>query len=272
MTTKLPLIYAGIEVGCWMTVNYICQAEALEYIPAGKCSFIAAMAVALVPIMAGIFQKKPIHLLSMISAAIALMGVGIIEDFIPLFGGGSAVHSASHDNSFLFLGMGKGDWLALGQPIGFGYGMMRISYYIEKYAHIPNRVLIITAVQCIMCCMCLLGWVVFDSIFVNHNFPPDLRYMFLEPHRFIALCWTGIFTTVLNIILQGIALQKASATDASLIFSTEPLMGSLFAGWLLNEQLTTATYIGGAFILAACILGSFSSSSESNSTNKNLNH
>eukprot|EP00525_Craspedostauros_australis_P001348 CAMPEP_0198130140 /NCGR_PEP_ID=MMETSP1442-20131203/53256_1 /TAXON_ID= /ORGANISM="Craspedostauros australis, Strain CCMP3328" /LENGTH=216 /DNA_ID=CAMNT_0043790687 /DNA_START=13 /DNA_END=663 /DNA_ORIENTATION=+ len=83
----------------------------------------------------------------------------------------------------------------------------------------------------------------------------DLSYMW-EMHRIIALLWTGVVTTVVAIIMQGIALQKASATDAALIFSTEPVWGSLFAGWLLNEELSSTTYIGGAFILIACVLGS----------------
>jgi hypothetical protein len=90
----------------------------------------------------------------------------------------------------------------------------------------------------------------------------------LETHRLVALGWTGIVTTVVAITVQGIALQKASATDASLIFSTEPIWGSLFARWLLNESLTKTTYIGGAFILAACVLGSLTDSSDLSPTER----
>ena len=242
---NLQIIKAGLECGFWMSVNYVCQAEALEYIPAGKCAFIAALAVAIVPIFAGFFLGKPIKPISLFSSVIALLGVAILENLFQ-------VGATAPINSGIFSSLGKGDILALGQPLGFGYGVMRIEHYIEKYSHVPNRVLTLTASQCVAVCVLSFLWVLYDS----DGQVPDLAYM-METHRLIALGWTGIVTTVLAIILQGIALQKASATDASLIFSTEPVWGSLFAGWLLNESLSRTTYIGGSLILAACVLGSF---------------
>eukprot|EP00538_Stauroneis_constricta_P004865 CAMPEP_0119549096 /NCGR_PEP_ID=MMETSP1352-20130426/2873_1 /TAXON_ID=265584 /ORGANISM="Stauroneis constricta, Strain CCMP1120" /LENGTH=476 /DNA_ID=CAMNT_0007594559 /DNA_START=181 /DNA_END=1608 /DNA_ORIENTATION=+ len=256
------LIFAGMECGLWMTMNYVCQAEALEFIPAGKCAFIGALAVVTVPIFAGIFLKKPIRPMNLVSAAIALLGVAILENVLPIASSADKMIPdtvATPHNPHMFLGLGKGDLLALGQPIGFGYGVMRIEHHLERHAHIPNRVLAMTAAQCVTVCILTFGWVLTDrysetGIFLTSI---DLSYMW-EFHRLMALAWTGIITTVVAIILQGIALQKASATDAALIFSTEPVWGSLFAGWLLKEKLSSTTYVGGSFILAACFIGSVS--------------
>ena len=63
-------------------------------------------------------------------------------------------------------------------------------------------------------------------------------------------------TTVLAIYLEGVALQTASATEAAITFASEPVWASLFAAWLLHEELNTNSYVGGAIILAACLLGS----------------
>jgi drug/metabolite transporter (DMT)-like permease len=238
----LPIIKAGLECGLWMAVNYICQAEALEYIPAGKCAFISSLAVVTVPLFAGFFLGKPIRPMSLASAMIALVGVGILENVVPIGSVGSATAAASlaattgtgTTATATILGFGKGDIVALGQPLGFGYGVMRIEHYIEKFSHVPNRVLTMTAAQCVAACLLTFLWVLYDGA----GQVPDLTYM-LEPHHIIALAWTGIVTTVGATILQGLALQTASATDASLIFSTEPVWGSLFAGWLLKERLTT---------------------------------
>ena len=38
-------------------------------------------------------------------------------------------------------------------------------------------------------------------------------------------------------------------------FSSEPVWASLFGMWLLHETFGINTYIGGAVILVACVLG-----------------
>jgi drug/metabolite transporter (DMT)-like permease len=73
-----------------------------------------------------------------------------------------------------------------------------------------------------------------------------------------AIAWTGIVTTVFAIYLEGVALQTATATDAALTFSSEPVWASLFGLWLLNERLGVNSYVGGAVILIACVLGGMS--------------
>ena len=255
----LGLIKAGVEVGFWSSVNYVCQAEALEYIPAGKCAFIAALSVVTVPIFAGIFLGKRIQTMSIVSAGIALFGVAILENVLPM--GRHVATTAPAKAGASVLGIGIGDMLALGQPLGFGYAVMRIEYYVETFSHIPNRVLTMTAAQCVTVCLLSFVWIMIDC---SGRFP-DLSYM-METHHLIALGWTGIITSVVAIVLQGIALQKASATDAALIFSSEPVWGSLFAGWLLKERLNTTTYIGGFFILLACVLGSLTTSTAATTT------
>ena len=64
-------------------------------------------------------------------------------------------------------------------------------------------------------------------------------------------------TTVLAIYFEGVALQAASATEAALMFSSEPVWASLFGAWLLHERLNVNSYVGGAIILCACILSAW---------------
>lgn len=75
----------------------------------------------------------------------------------------------------------------------------------------------------------------------------------MDPHRLVAIAWTGIVTTVGAIYLEGLALETASATDAALTFASEPVWASLFGAWLLHEKLNLNAYIGGAVILGACL-------------------
>lgn len=62
-------------------------------------------------------------------------------------------------------------------------------------------------------------------------------------------------TTVVAIYLEGVALETCSASEAALTFSSEPVWASLFGAWLLRERLNTNSYVGGAVILTACIIG-----------------
>jgi drug/metabolite transporter (DMT)-like permease len=86
---------------------------------------------------------------------------------------------------------------------------------------------------------------------------PDFGYL-VEPHRMAAIGWTGIVTTVVAIFLEGIALQTATANDAAITFSSEPVWASIFGFLLLHEKLGVNSYIGGAIILVACLVGSVS--------------
>ena len=80
----------------------------------------------------------------------------------------------------------------------------------------------------------------------------------MDPHRLAAIGWTGIVTTVVAIYLECIALETASATEAALLFSSEPVWASLFGAWLLHEKLNLNAYVGGVIILAACIMSAVS--------------
>lgn len=164
------------------------------------------------------------------------------------------------------LGVNEGDILALGQPIGFGTAFTRIERYQEELKDVPNRILTIAAAQCVAVGIFSFLWVLYDF----NGVIPNMAYM-AEPHRIAAIVWTGIVTTVVAIYIEGVALQKATATDASLAFSTEPVWASMFGFLLLHETLGSESYVGGAVILLACLIGAASDLSSSTSDNKTSN-
>jgi drug/metabolite transporter (DMT)-like permease len=257
---------------------------ALTTISAGKTAFICSLTVVVVPIASALIYHKPIKWTDMLAAFVALAGVGVLEGMVDVQAlitnfnpvATTAVTSALVAKSSALaaakavsptaasaaspltavaqaLGVGKGDILALGQPLGFGYCFTRIEYYQKKFANVPNRVLTIAAAQCVMVGFLSFLWVLYDF----HGTIPDFTYM-VEPHRLVAIGWTGIVTTVIAIFLQGTALQTATATDAAIVFSSEPVWASLFGFLLLHEQLGINSYVGGVIILLACLIGAAS--------------
>jgi drug/metabolite transporter (DMT)-like permease len=280
----LGVILAGLECGVTITIGYITQAMALTTISAGKCAFICSLTVVLVPVLSAVLYGKPIKGSTVIAAAVALTGVGVLEGMVdvqgllgisevaaetsdavaqaitttpavadmvlPSLDAAAAIPLGPLESLAQALGVGKGDLIALGQPLGFGYSFLKIEHYQEQFKDVPNRVLTIAAAQCVAVGFLSLLWVLYDY----HGVLPDFSYL-MEPHRVATLLWTGIVTTVAAIFLEGIALQKASATDASIAFSSEPVWASLFGFLLLREQLGIDAYVGGAIIMTACFIG-----------------
>lgn len=279
---KKDVIVAGLECGAWITLGYFTQAMALSTVSAGKCAFICSLTVVVVPIINAIFFGKEIKQEHIISGALAILGVGVLEGLVD-FNGMTMMQPPVNDVSHIIsdvtvvnvvsddglsissdssgwlsslsasLGVTNGDIIALGQPFGFGISFMRIEHYVEKFKDDKNRIMTIAAAECVAVGLLSLFWVLYDF----HGTIPDMSYM-LEPHRLGAIAWTGIVTTVLAIYLEGFALQAVSATEAALTFSSEPVWASLFSAWLLHERLNINAYVGGAIILGACVLSALS--------------
>jgi threonine/homoserine efflux transporter RhtA len=66
------------------------------------------------------------------------------------------------------------------------------------------------------------------------------------------LLWTGVVTTALTTFGENIAMKRLDAAESTVIFSTEPLWGTLFSSLALGEMVGWNTAFGAAFIIAAC--------------------
>lgn len=297
---KKDIILAGMECGFWIALGYMTQAMALSTIPSGKCAFICSLTVVVVPFISAVFFGKKVKLVNMASAALAILGVGVLEGMFdipavlgiqPATANVSALttalpeHAASAitastptiasaataaataettdslASAAATIGLGKGDLLALGQPFGFGISFMRIEHYVEKFEDVDNQILTIAAAQCVTVGLVAMLWVLYDFDFTI----PNMSYM-LEPHRIGAIAWTGIMTTVVAIYFEGMALQVATATEAALTFASEPVWASLFGAWLLKEKLNINSYVGGAIILTACLMSAIADLPSSSSS------
>lgn len=251
-----PLVWGGLECGCWLALGYIGQALALQSTHAGVVAFIASLQVVLVPLLltltgAGRFTPR-----LALSAMLCVGGVGMLE----LGGTGVAGASGGHG----------AELLALLQPVGFGTSYLRIERLMKAY---PENGLQLSALQLISNAAISIGWV--GCAWFASAEPPDLSALqgafapvacadgagslgglgCLSTATAVAggLLWTGLISTALTVLLQTRALGKLPATDSSVIVATEPVWAAGFASALLSETLQSSALLGGALIVSGCL-------------------
>ncbi len=59
---------------------------------------------------------------------------------------------------------------------------------------------------------------------------------------------------IIGIFCQYFGLPRVGASLASLIFCLEPIVSTLFSGWLLGEILSPAQYIGGLLVISGILM------------------
>lgn len=141
-----------------------------------------------------------------------------------------------------------GDVLSLIQPIAFGIGFWRTEHVLAQYPNEANR---ITAAQLIACFILSSLYTLFTE-----DVPSSEQFVewFTSIDIVIALVWTGIMTTALTVYLETIAMRTISASETAVVMSSEPLWASVFTWLLVGEVLGFLGFIGGLFIVGACML------------------
>lgn len=71
------VLFAGLEVGLWVSLGYITQAVGLETTEASKSAFICSLTVVLVPLIQGLLGRK-ISPQTWVACALAIVGVGLL--------------------------------------------------------------------------------------------------------------------------------------------------------------------------------------------------
>jgi drug/metabolite transporter (DMT)-like permease len=230
----LVAAWLGFEVGLWNSIGYVSQAVGLDSTPASESAFICSLAVVIVPMLDFLAGKKLLPR-QWTGALLAVIGVALLE----LVGGSaSAGHSLSSD-----------DLLTMVQPFAFGIGFRRMEQAMHKFPHHASRM---TAAQLLAVFMASFGYGLWAIDIPTIQGFPWLEWM-TDSSLLFSLFWTGIITTAMSIYMENKAMETLSAAETTLIFSTEPLWGAAFAGFVMHEELGPNVALGAVFILTACL-------------------
>lgn len=242
---KPSLLQRSIWTGACAALGYVTQSIALVDTDPARVSFLGAATVLWLPILEGVVDKVPMGWKqapqTWLAAILCLVGVGILELYDPNTGGATA----------LTQGIGTGDLLALLQAVGFGTGAFLSSKLVREE---PEQVLSITSV--LIATTAVLSWI---WCLTEGSTGPLLELLQTDPiHNhlpiLLALSWTGVISTSMNYVVEIAALGRVPPAEASVLLASEPVWAAIFAAVLIGETLGLNDYVGGGFIVAACLV------------------
>jgi drug/metabolite transporter (DMT)-like permease len=228
----LEASWLGFEVGLLNSIGYIFQAVGLETTPASESAFICSLAVVVVP-MLDFVSGKLLLPRQWMGATLALIGVAFLE-----MGGDLSFQSMTY-----------GDALSLVQPFAFGFGFWKMEWAMQRF---PDQAPRMTAAQLLAVFVASLLYGLLYGTNAGGQSYPWMEW-FTDPSILIGLVWTGVITTALSIYMENLALETLSATETTLIFTTEPLWGTAFAVTVMGEEFGFNAAVGASLIISACI-------------------
>uniref|UniRef100_A0A0D9WP52 EamA domain-containing protein n=1 Tax=Leersia perrieri TaxID=77586 RepID=A0A0D9WP52_9ORYZ len=215
----------GVELGIWVAIGYLAQAIGLVTADAGRAAFISSLTVIIVPFLDGILGAE-IPAYTWIGAFLSLIGIGILE----LSGSSPCV----------------GDLLILLSAFSFAIHMLRTEHISrnmkkEKFPALVG-------------CQNVNHWT------LKLQSPMKLFSMAIQ-FPWMAILYTGIFSTTFCLWAEVAAMRDVSATETAIIYGLEPVWGAAFAWAMLGERWGITGFVGAIFIIAGSfmvqILGSF---------------
>ncbi|GAX23891.1 hypothetical protein FisN_20Hh097 [Fistulifera solaris] len=240
-STEFAAVMAGLEVGLWNSIGYLAQAIGLETTMASKSAFLCSMAVVIVPLLDFIFKGKKLAPRQILGVVLAIMGVGALEL-------GDVADTLTAESL-----ISQGDWISMLQPLFFGFGFWRM----EKAMHdFPDHPLRVTGGQLLAV---FLGSALFTVVMEWDDIDIHEMKMYLaDPWVWMSLAWTGLVTTALSIYMETVAMKSISAAETTLLMSSEPVTGSLFAAVIMGERLGPHSMIGSFLIFLSCTIPNLS--------------
>jgi len=195
---------------------------------AGQAGFLTACYIVLVPIL-GLFIGRKCSFLVWPAVAIALVGLYLLCD--PLAGAGFSISTA--------------DLALLCCALLFSIQILCVDHYAPRMSPVA-----------LACVQFFVSGAVSLVAAIFFDFMPDPSAWInslLEPTSWIAILYTGIFSSAVGYTLQAVGQRDLNPALASLIMSLESVFSSLF-GWLILRQTMTGKEITGCLLIFSAVI------------------
>ena len=230
----------GIWLGIFTTIGISLQMDGLAYTSASTSAFLTQLYCVLIPLWVAVSHRRPPSVKIILCSALVLGGMAVLVKL-----------------NLFALKLGRGEIETLAASVMFAAQILCLE--LRRYA--ANRPMCFTTVM-------LLASGLFTLPIVLATAPSfaDCFRVYASVPACGLMVVIVLFCTLGSFVLMSRWQRHVTATEAGLIYCSEPLFVSALAlflpGWFShwtgldypNEQLTTRLLIGGALITAANVL------------------
>lgn len=267
--TYLRHFRPGMEVGVLVAVANIFQIIGLRYTQASRAAFLNQLSTIFVPLSAAAMGFEKLTTRVVIGALAALLGIALLT--IPV----SAPVLLTVDPMSRF-----GDFLEFISAVFTSAYVIRMAFHTQSLPAkrlIPLAGIKVATQACISVVWLTLSIVLphirncIQSAFgrsVTVHQPRTLAAMaaYLTPtvlmYNTLLVLWAAVMVSAGTSWLQTKGQVGASASEAAILFASQPLWASIFAALLLKERMTLAGMVGALMIVFGAVVSSTSGDKE----------
>ena len=214
-------IIGGILCGFLLFLGYAFQNFGLMNTTATKSAFITSVSVLIVPFILVAMDIQKVKLQIWLAVVLATFGL-----YLLILPGG---------------GINIGDVITFGCAVSFALHIIAQDNYLKK----EIRLLPFICIQ--------LAFVTLISFIHAQVFEPEA--IIWSTRLTYAIIITGIFATLIALLIMVWAQKILNPSETALIFAMEPVAAALFAMVFAGEILGLLGWIGGGFVCLAVVYG-----------------
>lgn len=229
----------GAGIGVFGGLGLVLQMDGLAYTHASTSAFLTQAYCVLIPLWVGLRTLRLPPLQVWGACALAMIGAATLAGIQ----GGR-------------LAFGRGEWETLAGSVFFTGQIL----WLERPRYAGNHIPRVTTLM-----FALMATATAVLALLTMESPRDLIQAYQTPTAIVLICALTLLCTLITFPLANFWQPKVSATQAGLLYSTEPIFASVYAlvlpDWLSriagiqysNETMTLNLMAGGALILLANI-------------------
>ena len=221
-------------LGLLLFLGFSTQTLGLKYTSATKSAFLTGTAVAIIPFLQLLIEKKRPKTGSIIGVAVVLLGILFLS-------GGNSIITLLNDIATNF---NLGDFLTLICAFFFAWYVVYLDMLSSKY-NFWMLLIIQIGVATLLAFIAAFVFDAFDYESLQINFTSQLGY---------GILYTAIFATLVTTTLQTKYQKLVSPTKAGIVYSFEPIFAAIIAYIFLSERITSFGLLGAALIFIGLII------------------
>ncbi len=219
------LIY-GFVLGSLIFFAFYFQTLGLTFTTTSKNAFLTATNVVIVPMIGLLFYKRKLDMYNTVGAVFTLIGIGFI----------------SYNPDF---SVNIGDLITLFSAILFAFHI----FYTSEFNKREGNATLMSIIQ-----MYVVAIYALIVLILTPNNSLDNLISSIEFNKpFMAILYSGVFSTAICYYLQTTSQKYATESKAAIILSTEAIFGALFSVILLSEVLPPTTIFGCIIVFCAVL-------------------